>query len=298
LANKNVKLLQYADDTNGIVRDTKSAEKFLDDVAVFGLYSGLKLNKDKTEAMWLGKYRNSKEKPLGIKWPENPLKILGVYCSYDIQECNKLNFETRIDKCKKVINEWKSRNLTMIGRIQILKTFIVSQFLYIVSATVMPERYVTTINNLIVNFVWKGRKAKLARDILYKDVENGGLNVPEMRTLLSVSNIKWVKRYLDKTSHYWKSFLEYFYAKCKLDLPILLQSNYGINNLKKVKNKIPTFYINIVCDWLQFVSTKVPRSQFIWYNKDIKIDNKPIFMRDFCEVGVRYVSDIINHNGK
>ena len=102
-----IKLLQYADDTNGVVSNTKSAKVFLDNVEVFGSFSGLTLNKDKTEAMWIGKCKSCSQKPLGIKWPNQPLKILGVFFSYNNSECDHLNFAPKIAKCQSVINDWK-----------------------------------------------------------------------------------------------------------------------------------------------------------------------------------------------
>ena len=61
-----VKVLQYADDTNGILQDKGSPRHFLDTVQEYGLYSGLRLNTTKTEGMWLGKYRHNRSKPLNI----------------------------------------------------------------------------------------------------------------------------------------------------------------------------------------------------------------------------------------
>jgi hypothetical protein len=49
------KVLQYADDTNGIVADIESAKYFLDVVDQFGDFSNLHLNKDKTHGMWARK---------------------------------------------------------------------------------------------------------------------------------------------------------------------------------------------------------------------------------------------------
>ena len=49
--NTEAKLLQYADDTSGILRDIESAKAFLDETKEFGMFSGLVMNKDKTEAM-------------------------------------------------------------------------------------------------------------------------------------------------------------------------------------------------------------------------------------------------------
>ena len=36
-------------------------------------------NSSETEGMWTGSRRHYKEKPLGVKWPDEPIKALGVY---------------------------------------------------------------------------------------------------------------------------------------------------------------------------------------------------------------------------
>lgn len=46
-------------------------------------------------------------KPLGISWPNKPLKILGVFLSYDINAADELNFVNKIKKCKQIRNSWK-----------------------------------------------------------------------------------------------------------------------------------------------------------------------------------------------
>ena len=33
--------------------------------------------------MWIGSKRHYKQKPFGIKWPDEPIKALGVYFTYD-----------------------------------------------------------------------------------------------------------------------------------------------------------------------------------------------------------------------
>jgi hypothetical protein len=51
--NEEIKLLQFADDITGTLADTKSGKASLSTVEQFGEFSGLKLNKTKTEAAWL-----------------------------------------------------------------------------------------------------------------------------------------------------------------------------------------------------------------------------------------------------
>ena len=48
----------------------------------FGDISGLRLNKEKTEAYWLGSLHHSCEN-IGIEKINKPIKILGVFFTYD-----------------------------------------------------------------------------------------------------------------------------------------------------------------------------------------------------------------------
>ena len=78
-----LKMSQFADDTNLFCADLVSVENALNIVVDFGRISGLQLNMKKTKAIWLGKWANSKSNPLGMKWMHSPVKILGAHFSYD-----------------------------------------------------------------------------------------------------------------------------------------------------------------------------------------------------------------------
>ena len=76
-------LSQFADDTNLFCADLTSVENALEIVRVFGEFSGLVVNVEKTKAIWLGKWFNNKTKPLGVKRVDSPTKFLGTFVSYD-----------------------------------------------------------------------------------------------------------------------------------------------------------------------------------------------------------------------
>ena len=50
-------MLQYADDIYGLLANIKSAKLFLKQIEQFSVYSGLQINKEKSEGMWLGSLR-------------------------------------------------------------------------------------------------------------------------------------------------------------------------------------------------------------------------------------------------
>ena len=98
----------------------------------FKQVSGLQINTEKTEAMWLGAWKNRTEKPFGFKWPHEPVLALGVYFSCDLESANVLNFEEKITTLEKTLNNWKRRKLTLIGKINIVKTLGLSKLQFTV----------------------------------------------------------------------------------------------------------------------------------------------------------------------
>ena len=58
------------------------------------------------------------------------VKILGIHFTYDYRIKQKLNFDELITSIKNKLRIWKWRDLTIIGRIQIVQTFIIPIFLY------------------------------------------------------------------------------------------------------------------------------------------------------------------------
>ena len=86
------------------------------EIETFGSFSGLLMNKNKTGGIWVGKLKHSKDKIEGIKWSEKPIKALGVYFGNNKEECEKLNWENKIDKVNTLFFSWGKRNLTILRR--------------------------------------------------------------------------------------------------------------------------------------------------------------------------------------
>ena len=72
-----LKLSQYADDTNLFCADLASVEKISEKVENFGNMASLKLNRKNTKAIWLGRSGKNKSNSLQLNWLHSPVKILG-----------------------------------------------------------------------------------------------------------------------------------------------------------------------------------------------------------------------------
>ena len=97
---KEVKISQFADDTNLFCANMASVENALKTVQQFSSISGLSLNVTKTKSIWLGKWEANKTTPLNLKWVSCPTKVLGVYVSYDEKGNNeyRYNFTLKVRK--------------------------------------------------------------------------------------------------------------------------------------------------------------------------------------------------------
>ena len=125
--------MQYADDTTSILRDETSLGTLLELLNNTEKVSGLKINRSKSECMWIGESRDCKREIFGLKWPRRPIKCLGVYLTYNYDEFIKLNYKQRLKKMESTVSRWKGRGLTIYGRVQIINSLLLPKLIYIAS---------------------------------------------------------------------------------------------------------------------------------------------------------------------
>ena len=87
----------------------------------------------------IGSYRNNHSKPIGIKWPYEPIKALGVYYSYDLALHREKNFIENLDKIKKLLNLWSSRSLLLYGKVTVIQSLVIPKFVYMWRGTAGPS---------------------------------------------------------------------------------------------------------------------------------------------------------------
>jgi exonuclease III len=167
------KLAMYADDANALLEDAFSAKHLLKLADRFGKASGLWLNKEKTEALWLGSKKLSDEKPLGVIWPTTPLRVLGIYVSHNKKDVYDYNFRKCTDRLKAMLAVWRGRDLTLQGRVTIVKCLAISQVQFVTSFLIVPGDFIKEVNRILYGFIWKNGSEKIKRKVLIQDYKNG-----------------------------------------------------------------------------------------------------------------------------
>ena len=123
------------------------------------------------------------------------VKILGVYFTYNTSMFYKLKFESIEKSLKQLIKGWSWRGLTLIGKVHIIKSFALPTILYRLTLISSNKEFIKKIKSFLFCFVWKG-KYKVKRAVLINQIENGGLEMPDLNSLISAQRIISMKNYL------------------------------------------------------------------------------------------------------
>ena len=239
--------------------------------------------------MWLGSLKHNRSEILAFKTTDEPIKVLGVHLSYNAHKCLDANFYEKLSKMRTKLNLWLSRDLTIYGKSLLVKALGVSQLVYAASMLSVPEALIKTVQNNLFAFLWKNRKDKIKRMVMYQPLEYGGINFMHFHTLVKSLRLAWIGRLLGDSDDKWKAIPNFYFHGYGGLSAFLLKCNYNVGVLNR---DLPLFYRELLQYFqdLKIITNIYPNGEFIlWNNKSITIDNNTLFWRSWFEHGVAFV---------
>jgi hypothetical protein len=202
------KLVAYADDITILTHNRQEAV-----AEIFTEYhrltraSGLVLNADKTEKFDI--FSRNVGRPmrqLPVRYGEQGytlvsqenIKLNGIIFNRDVNVMRQANFDGIMAKMKHHFTEWGRRSLSLLGKIQIIKTFGISQYLYALAVMDIEPEHWKMIHKEIQKFLWnKGYSAqanvaphRISRDIIYTQVGKGGLGMIRLEQVMLAARLR------------------------------------------------------------------------------------------------------------
>ena len=212
-----------------------------------------------------------------------------------------MNYKEILSKIKSLLNFWKQRDLTLMGKIQLLKVHIYSKVIYRASLTPVPRWVYDSLDKLAFDFIWKGKKDKINRNTMFLDYKQGGLKMMNFPALVKSQRVMWVKKLLNKNENMkWKQYFNFvtkdiggeFIFLCDY-LPILL------------KVKAPQFYMDLLEVWVDTRHIRSVKSNslytgnvILFNNKFLRFKGKCIYDQNMHEKGVYRLKHILGNNGE
>ena len=288
-------LNQFADDTDIFSAATESSIKALHkELQDFRKQSGFTVSYDKTTLYRIGSLRHSDAQMYNIdefKWSNQDIQVLGVTISHE--DIVYKNYIPLVEKTKGILNAWYNRNLSLIGKVQVVNTLVASLFVHkMMVLPTIPKGIVKNLDNLIRDFLWDGKKSKIAYSILQNQKKEGGLNLVNLTKKDIALKTTWPQILCHETEY---AVMVYRILRCST-----LKQNIWRCSLKeedvsliKVKNFFWECVLKAWCKFNYYLHRKV-ENQIIWYNSNIRIRNRPVLWNDVLSRGLLYVHQLFS----
>ena len=190
---KEHKISQFANDTNlFLFHSERNLRLCMDILEEFYLISGLKINVDKTKVVKFGRNRDSSDNlcpDLKLIWTDTFTSLGIAYDITDLENITNLNIEPKLLEMNKQIRIWQTRNLTLIGKILIIKIIHI-----LLSLPTPSETLFIKIESLFELFLWNGSTPKFKKQIFEKTISDGGIQYPNIRHIDATMKVSWFKR--------------------------------------------------------------------------------------------------------
>ena len=299
--NVHVKLVMFADDSTFILKDIESLKNLEIKLEYFSKYTSLHLNQQKSEIAWLGAAKNNPGLQLGYNWKNlnyDCIKILGIYFTYNEQIKIKNNFDKVQNNLISVLRYWRSRNLSIFGKVTIIKSLVISKINYVCNVMIPPMEFVGSVKENLLRFLWNDGTAKIKYSSIISGKHEGGLKFPDIDSIIKTRRILWLKRFLNENDSLWKIIPKYYFEKAGI---LLVDINFDKNCVTK---GIPSFYKSCLYDWSDLFNKEPVDivnviAQPLWNNHLIKNGNGESYKyKEFSDIGLNHLIDIITPEGK
>ena len=290
-------LSQYADDTSLILDGSPvSLDASLRLLQFYADISGLKINIDKTNVIWIGSKKFSQEKicvKWGLKWGSSRFKLLGINFCVNLEEMIELNYTPKFQEIDGILKRWSKHYLTPLGKITLIKTLMISKLNHLFLSIPRPnENMLNQFISNIYNFLWDGKPDKVKRDLLCQDYYLGGLKMINVRAFIQGLKLTWIRRILYADS----KWLHLFKVSLGFDFKELL----FLGPIKGIKNK---FWSEVFEDWKEMnLNRKVTDLNDVlgsplWKNSNIKVGNTTVYYKSWTEKEIWTINDLLNVEG-
>ena len=237
----------------------------------------------------IGSLRHSDAKLYNIDevaWSNKDINVLGVIISHE--NIVEKNYDGIVQKAKQVLDSWYHRNLTLIGRVQVVNTLVASLFVYkMMVLPSIPLSIVRNVDNIIREFIWNKRKAKIAYRILQNPKTEGGLNLVNLTKKDQSLKATW-PYILYQEEEYAK--IVYGLIRCTDIQEDIWRCNLHPEDVSTMGIKSEFWYdvLKAWCEYNYYHDTRVD-NQIIWYNSKIKVGGKIVMWTDIFRNNLMYV---------
>ena len=181
--------------------------------------------------------------------------------------------------------------MTLSGKVLIINSLIASLLVYRMQVIhTLPERFVQDFNDIVNDFLWKGKRPKIPLQTLMVRSDQGGLGLVDVVAKHKSLLLTWIKHALtyDEISNLVETNLNY-----RND--VIWQANTMMSDCSNGGD----FWSKIWHEWATFnyhdpQNRERVRDEWLWLNSHIKVDGKLLYDENLIDKGCKRISDILD----
>lgn len=297
-----LRISQYADDTSVLLDGSeKSLKTCLKLLKFYADASGLCINMDKTQVVWIGSKKDSTDKlckEYKLSWDNSCFKVLGIKFPKKLDEIVEINYRDKIEEIKKLLLNWSKRNLTPLGRITVIKSLALSKITHLMLSLPNPsEKIIKEIQIMFFKYLWQNGPDKIKRSTVIQDYDKGGMRMIDVEHFINGLKLTWIRRLILEKKKYMCILYESYPF---IDGCLKFGSSYIKKKIKLVKNNFWRDVLQSLClyinlqepiSWVEFLKSP------LWYNHNIKVGGTSICYKSWYDKGMLLLNDLFDNNG-
>ena len=134
---------------------------------------------------------------------------------------NNSNFNLKSQKLQSNLDMWKSRALTLYGKVLITKSLGISQLVHSFSNCCIPRGILETVKTKLFKFLWNNKRDKIKREGIYQNYDKGGLRMVDIDIIPNyffnkcgglnfLLRCDYDSKYLEGVPKFYREMLDYF----------------------------------------------------------------------------------------
>ena len=199
---------------------------------------------------------------------------------------------------------WFSRNLSIKGKVTVLKSVALPKLQYIASHMPIQTDIYKKTNNIISKFIWNCKRPKVNKHVIIQPIEEGGIKAPDFESIVKANRVSWIKRLAQPNEAKWKAILVDLIKP--ISLSHFIETNLSDDDVSAIP--IP-FYREMFKAWNEVKKQPSHASQYkneiLWHNKFIKTPIGPkskksetIISQKLYQAGITRLNDLLNNHGE
>ena len=209
----------------------------------------------------------------------------------------ELNYKEKLSKMKNLIQIWKRRYLTPLGKITVIKSILISLLTHLFISLPNPtSSIIKQLKTMLLDFLWEG-PPKIKQNVLVKDYSEGGLKMINIDAFIKGLKATWIRRLIISNSK-WQ-----YIIKSNLNIKDLINfgKSYSESLIKQINNP---FWSDVVKSYSSVIQLKEKNtteyflSSPIFHNPEILIGKQTIFYQQWYNKGICYINGMFKENGE